>query len=99
MSDENTILSVAGLTTATIPNLSSGPVSLAGKVPNVSVSFAHGDYLYVSKTGGLTNIGPEIGVDGFVAGDTVIRVGVICRNTANPLQKDILVKIQVVGKL
>jgi hypothetical protein len=99
VSDEDTVFSIAGVTKASIANNASGDVSLAGRIENVSVSFAHGDYVYVSKTGGLTNQHPAIGVNGFVAGDAVIRVGVIVRNTNTPSNKDLLVKMQLVGKL
>ena len=99
VSDDNTVLSIAGVTQVSIANNATGNVSLAGRIENVSVPFAHGDYVYVSKTGGLTNQQPEIGVDGFLEGDAVIRVGVIVRNTNTPLNKDLLVRIQLVGKL
>jgi hypothetical protein len=99
VSDEDTVFSIAGVTKVSIANNASGDVSLAGRIENVSVSFAHGDYVYVSKTGGLTNQHPAIGVNGFVAGDAVIRVGVIVRNTNTPSNKDLLVKMQLVGKL
>jgi hypothetical protein len=99
VSDDDTIFSIAGVTKVSIANNASGDVSLAGRIENVSVSFAHGDYVYVSKTGGLTNQHPAIGVNGFVAGDAVIRVGVIVRNANTPSNKDLLVKMQLVGKL
>ncbi len=99
VSDDNTVFSIVGVTQGLIANNTIGNVSLAGRIENISVPFAHGDYVYVSKTGGLTNQLPEIGVDGFLEGDTVIRVGVIVRNTNMPLNKDLLVKMQLVGKL
>jgi hypothetical protein len=99
VSDDSTVFSVAGVTKVAIAHNSSGEVSLAGYIENVLVPFAHGDYVYVSKTGGLTNQHPTIGVDGFVAGDAVIRVGVIVRNANTPANKDLLVRMQIVGKL
>lgn len=99
VSDDDTIFSIVGVTQVFIANNSSGSVSLTGRIENVSIAFAHGDYVYVSKTGGLTNQHPEIGLNGFIAGDAVIRVGVIVRNTNTPSNKDLLVKMQLVGKL
>lgn len=99
VSDEVTVISLAGVTKEEIPDNSSGPVALAGRIENIATPFAHGDYLYVSKTGELTNIVPELGQNGFVAGDAVIRVGVIVRNSTTPSQKDLLVKMQLVGKV
>jgi len=99
VSDESTVFSIAGVTKASIAHNSSGEVALAGRIENVSVPFAHGDYVYVSKTGGLTNQHPAIGVNGFVAGDAVIRVGIIIRNASTPANKDLLVRMQLVGRL
>jgi hypothetical protein len=99
VSDEDTIFSVVGVTQASIANNALGSVLLAGRIENISISFAHGDNVYVSKTGDLTNQTPQIGINGFVAGDAIIRVGVIARNTNTPSNKDLLVKIQLVGKL
>ena len=99
VSDDNTVFSIVGVTQSFVANNSSGLVSLAGRIENVGLSFAHGDYVYVSKTGELTNQHPEIGINGFVAGDAVIRVGVIVRNINTPLNKDLLVRMQLVGKL
>jgi hypothetical protein len=99
VSDEDSVVALAGVTSASIANNSSGPVALAGRIENITTSFAHGDYLYVSKTGGLTNVLPSIGNAGFLEGDAIIRVGVIVRNSTTPSQKDLLVKMQLVGKL
>jgi hypothetical protein len=99
VSDENTVFSIAGVTQVSIADNATGAVSLAGRIENVSLPFAHGDYVYVSKTGGLTNQHPAIGVNGFVAGDAVIRVGVIVRNTNVPSNKDLLVRMQLIGRL
>lgn len=88
-----------GLALANIANNSSGEVLVVGRADNVSVPFSFGDYLYVSKTGGLTNSFPTEGVGGFVAGDFVIRVGVVARNTVTPSNKDILVSIGIIGQL
>jgi len=99
VSDEDTIIALAGVTSQAIPNASNGSVALAGRIENITTLFLHGEYLYVSKTGELTNLTPNIGVGGFVAGDAVIRVGVIVRNSTTPAQKDLLVKMQLVGKL
>lgn len=99
VSDETSSLKVAGVTTESIPNLSSGIVALTGRIENITTTFSHGDYVYVAKNGELQNSIPEIGQDGFLAGDTVIRIGVIVRNADTPSNKDLLVKIQVIGKL
>lgn len=99
VSDETSSLKVAGVTTESIADLSSGIVALTGRIENITTSFSHGDYIYVSKTGELQNTTPEIGEFGFLAGDTIIRVGVVVRNANNPSNKDLLVKIQVIGKL
>ena len=88
-----------GLTVSSILNGGSGEITTTGKIENVSTSFAFGDSLYVSKTGFLTNIEPDIGVNGFVEGDWVLFVGVIAKNKDNPLLKDIILAPDLRGKL
>lgn len=97
-SDTDAIKNVA-VTVASIADGDHGSVVLAGKIANISTSFDFGDYVFVSKTGDLTNVVPEIGVGGFVEGDAHIRIGVITRNRDNPANKDLLVKIEAVGVL
>ena len=62
-------------------------------------AFAFGDVLYVNKAKELSNVRPQVGVDGFVFGDYVVKIGTVVRNKTNPLVKDILVNVQVVGRL
>jgi hypothetical protein len=47
----------------------------------------------VSKIGGLTNVPPVVGSNGFLSGDFSIEVGFLAKNLANPLQKDLVVRI------
>jgi hypothetical protein len=75
-----------------------GYVVTHGKVENIS-TFNLGDFIYVSKTGGLTNSLPSEGVDGFIAGDWVIRVGVIGKNEDDPILKDLFINFQIIGQL
>jgi hypothetical protein len=99
VSDDNSVLSIVGITEMAIPDWTQGAVITQGKLANVSVKFNFGDYIYVSKTGRLTNKYPVVGIDGFISGDFVIRVGVIAKNDVHPLQKDIFITIQIVGQL
>jgi hypothetical protein len=92
-------LKVIGLAIDAIPNGSSGSVIHGGRILNVSTSFAQGDYLYVAKDGTLTNSLPSDGVAGFGFGDFVIRVGIVVRNNTTPSNKDIIVNLQIVGRL
>ena len=88
-----------GLSMSTILSSSQGSVVLSGLVKNVSTGLSVGDILYVAKTGGITTTAPDIGVSGFVAGDFVIKVGQITKNSSNPSNKDLLVAWQLVGQL
>jgi hypothetical protein len=90
---------VAGIAGSAILDGSYGYVHSHGKIENVTTSYTFGDYIYVSKTGGLTNILPSEGVDGFVAGDFIIRVGIIVRNRAIPSQKDLMINIGIIGQI
>lgn len=70
-----------------------------GRIEDVSLAFDYGDPVYVSKTGGLTNIPPEIGVGGFISGDFIISVGIIAKNINDPAKKDLIVNMDVEGQL
>jgi len=92
------ILGIVGISEEMIPTGSEGYIVTQGKIENVG-SFDFGDYVYISKTGGLTNELPSEGVAGFVSGDWVVKVGVIGKNENNPLVKDLFIGIQIVGQL
>lgn len=90
---------IVGLAQADIPNAANGQVIDNSRLENVSMGFNVGDILYVSKSGFLTNIVPDIGVGGFVSGDWVVYVGVVVQNEFNALQKDIVISISARGVL
>lgn len=96
---DSSVLSIVGVTEFAIADWSEGSVITQGKVSNISTGFSFGDYIYISKAGTLTNAYPVVGNNGFVAGDFVVRVGVIAKNDTNPLQKDIFITLQIVGQL
>jgi hypothetical protein len=91
-------LGTMGVANELIVNGSYGEVVTHGKAEDIA-GFSFGDFIYVSKTGGLTSALPSEGVDGFVAGDWVIRVGVIGKNEDNPLLKDLFINFQIIGQL
>jgi hypothetical protein len=91
-------LGVVGIASDVINNGDYGYAITHGKVEDVS-SFNFGDFIYVSKTGGLTNILPSEGVGGFTSGDWVIKVGVIGKNKDNPLLMDLFINFQIIGQL
>jgi hypothetical protein len=99
VSIEAQALAVAGVAAANIPNLSSGSIVTNGKISDITTSASFGDFMYIDKTGSLTNIKPTIGVNGFVAGDFVVSMGVIAKNLTNALNKDLVISIDVVGQL
>jgi len=99
---EATVLGLVGLASVDIPNAASGGIQDSGRLEDVTTAvtgFAIGDPLWVSKTGGLTNLKPEIGVGGFTDGDFVIFVGVLVKNEFNVSLKDIKLMISIVGQL
>lgn len=99
VSDEALVSAFVGLTSMDIPNSAIGSIIDNGRLENITTPYAVGDSLYVSKIGGLTNVKPDIGFDGFVAGDFVIFVGVVVKNEFNALLKDIKLFINIVGQL
>lgn len=99
VSDELSVKAIVGVAGISIPNAASGQIVDNGRVQNITTSFAVRSVLYVDKIGGLTDVPPTDGVDGFVAGDFVILVGVIVQNEFNIGQKDLKLMISVIGQL
>lgn len=91
---------VVGIASDSISNGATGLICMSGVVENLTTSLVFGDQVFASATpGGLYGSDPVIGVDGFVSGDYVVRLGVIYQNAASPGQKDIAVNIHIVGTL
>ena len=90
---------LVGMTSEDIAASASGGVMDAGRVSNVTTSFAVRDVLYIDKTGALTNIKPEPGVNGFLHGDYAVLVGVVVQNEFDSMQKDIKLTLSVTGQL
>jgi hypothetical protein len=88
-----------GLVKQSVGPSGSTAIVLQGRLVDVTVPGSVGDLLYISKTGGITNTQPSIGVGGFLAGDFVVSVGVIAANLSNNLLTDIMVDIKIVGQL
>lgn len=88
-----------GLTSVDMPAAAQGGVVNAGRLENVTTSFAVGDALYVNYDGTLTNVKPDYGVGSFVAGYYVIFIGVIVKNEFNTSLYDIQLMPQVIGQL
>jgi hypothetical protein len=99
VSDEVSALSTVGLTINTMLNNATDNVILSGRLVGVTTPFSYRDVLYVSKDGSLTNNKPTIGSNSFISGDFIVKVGVVCSNSSNPLVQDIVINIQVVGQL
>lgn len=99
VADQDSVDSLLGLFNQDTPNAASGQVVDSGRLEDFTTAFAVGDPVYISKTGGLTNVPPSIGVGGFVEGDYVVFIGVIVVNEFNPSLKDIKILIEKVGDL
>lgn len=99
VTDELSSLLQLGITESSINSNAYGKVIFTGRIENITLSYPHGTILYVSKASTLTNQVPTIGINGFVAGDKVIRVGGIVKNKSNPTLKDLIVKFEVIGTL
>jgi hypothetical protein len=95
----NSALTVVGITVETIADTASGIVVTQGRIVDVALPFNVGDFVYVSKTGGLMNTLPEVDQAGFQPGDYVIRLGVIAKNETNPAKKDMFLGLLIVGQL
>jgi len=99
VSIEDNIMSFVGLTKSDISSGAIGEVVVSGPAENVNTSADLDDILYISTTGGLTNTKPEIGVGGYVAGDIIIKVGKVSKNSTNGALKDVVVQPQIIGQL
>lgn len=99
VSDESSALTVVGITTQSVSNNVSGTIVTQGRIADISTAFAVGDYVYVSKTGDLTNILPEAGSNGFIVGDYIIRIGVVAKNEADSNKKDMFIGMSIIGQL
>jgi len=94
-----TARTVVGVAVANIDDGDQGQVVLSGKFENFSTLAPLGSELFISKTGELTDTVPDIGVGGFLAGDYVISVGKVMKNLTNPLNKDLIINIDLRGQL
>lgn len=96
---EADVNATVGVTISSIANTQTGEVIDSGTIEDVTGTFTFGDTVYLSKTGTLTEDAPTIGVNSFVHGDYIIKVGVIIKNALIPAQKDLLVNLEIVGQL
>lgn len=90
--------STVGVTVSSIADGASGEVMISGKLENVITSLSFG-VCYVSDTATLSSTVPDIGVNTFTSGDYVIKIGNVVKNQTNPLNKDLIIQLQVMGKL
>jgi hypothetical protein len=94
---EANALAIVGMVASNISIGQSGDICTHGRLENITTGANYGDVLYVSKTGGLTNIKPSIGVAGFVVGDYAIALGTVVDDGGGG--KSILIRVQVIGQL
>jgi hypothetical protein len=99
ISDETSVYRIVGLCGQDLAGGETGEVIDTGRLEDVTIGYSVGDPLYISKAGFLTNARPDIGVDGFVAGDWVVFIGLVVKNLNDPLKKDIKLMIDIVGQL
>ena len=98
VASEADIFSLVGISSSMISTGNYGDVVTQGRVEDID-GFDFGEYVYISKSGGLTNVLPDEGSYGFVSGDWVVKVGVIAKNPSDPILKDLIVNMQIVGQL
>jgi len=88
-----------GVTQAAIANGAYGNVVMEGRLENITGGFLAGSVLWVAKNGSLTATAPNAGINGFVSGDLVIKVGVVVPNVGNALLVDLVVEMDIIGAL
>lgn len=99
ITDTTSVDRLLGITSVAMPIAASGGVVAAGRVEDVTTSFAIGDALYVNVDGSITNVKPDYGVGSFVAGCYVIFLGIVVKNEFNASLKDFQINPTVVGQL
>ena len=99
VSVEDSANAIAGIVKTNFSGGSVGEVVSSGIIEDITTPYVVGTVLYIAKDGSLTDSKPTFGVNGFTFGDWVIRVGVVGKNITNPLMKDLLVNISIVGQL
>ena len=99
VSVETDISAFAGVTASSVNNGAPGDVVNNGLVTDTGLGFSAGDRVYISKSGGVTNVKPDIGVGGFVSGDWVVALGVCALNESNMSLLDVIVFIEIKGQL
>ena len=99
VSSEASVSAIVGVAAEDTPSAANGQVLDCGRLENITTSFAVGTPVWIATDGSLTNIRPEAGVNGFVAGMYVVFVGVIVKNQFNGLQKDLKVYMDLIGQL
>lgn len=96
---EAEVINVLGVLLQATTNGNYGPVALGGLITNITTSFALQDILYLGKSGAIVNTVPDIGANGFLAGDFVIKVGRITKNLDVPANKDFKMELEILGQL
>jgi len=96
---ESDVDSIAGVTLDLTLDGNTTDIAASGGVENISTSFDFGSPVYLGKDGALTNQKPSLGIGTWVAGDFVVRIGVIAQNADISGQKDLIINIQILGAL
>lgn len=99
VTNEASVLALVGLMSVNTPSAANGTITDAGRLENITTSFAAGDPVWIAVGGGLTNVKPNIGGGGFLSGHFVVFIGVIVVNEFNALQKDVQLMKFIVGQL
>ena len=99
VSDEGDVNSVVGVLNSEVSDGGSATIVGAGKITDIGNTFNLRDGLFIAKDGTLTSTKPSIGVDGFVAGDWIVKIGVVTKNQVDPLDRDLIVNTIIIGQL
>lgn len=96
---EISVEAVLGILTVTTINGASGAVLLDGLLQNIITGLSVNSLVYLSRTGAWTINVPDIGSNGFQAGDFVVKIGKVTKNSTSPSAKDFKLEIEVIGQL
>ena len=99
VTNRDQVYSIFGILEENVANGDTASVISKGRIRNITTALSIGDVVFLDKSSNLTSTTPDIGINGFVEDDFIVRIGIVVQNESNPLNKDLIVDLQVLGRL
>jgi hypothetical protein len=99
ITNENSVSTIVGIIADDIAVGGNGNFLSNGTLEEIEGLGLSNGPVYLSKTGALTNIKPDIDQPSYDVGDFIVRVGTIITNADNPSKQDLVISLIVRGQL